>query len=291
MLAVVRRGGESVADEALDNALFEIQRAEALMSSWIKQSEISGLNAATANQRVPLSRETLDVLQAARQAASDTDGAFDVTCRPVIELWRETGATGDLPTDQALAAARTASRWSHFEFEGECVLKRSESARVDLGGIAKGYAIDRAVAVLKRSGVEGGMVAVGGDIRLFGRSLSGDKWQVQIRDPFEEGVVGDIEIEAGAVCTSGSYARFVEIEGRRLSHIIDPRTARPAETAASVTLVAPDALTADIWATALSVLGEGGFARLPPGAEALLITGTAEDQQFVQTHAFPELIR
>jgi thiamine biosynthesis lipoprotein len=260
------------------------------MSSWIERSEISQLNAAPANQRVHLSAETIAVLRAARQATADTRGAFDVTCRPVVELWRQAGKAGRLPEDRAVNSAKAASNWSHFKLDDNVALKTTATAQIDLGGIAKGYAIDRAVEAMRSCGVAGGMVDVGGDVRCFGRPADSDQWKAQIRDPFGGGVLGEFTLGEGAVCTSGDYARFAEIEGRRYSHIIDPRTGWPATAASAATVVAPDALTADSWATALAVDGREGLDGLPAGADALLICGSHESPLRAGTDRFKRLI-
>jgi thiamine biosynthesis lipoprotein len=261
------------------------------MSSWIDRSEISRLNAAEANQPVPLSAETLDVLRAARDAQEATGGAFDVTCRPLIELWRDAGESGRRPTDMAIARERVTSNWLGIELSEQVAIKHAATTRVDLGGIAKGYGIDRAIEAMRESGVAGGMVDVGGDLRCFGQPPAGRTWSVQVRDPFADGVLGEFQLEEGAVCTSGGYARFTEIEGRRYGHIIDPRTGRPADNVASVTVVAPTAQTADVWATALSVIGEPGLDMLPDDLEALLIVGDANAPELTGKGRFPEAIQ
>ena len=181
----------------------------------------------------------------------------------VIELWREAGVSGSLPVADDVKAARAESGWSHFNLSDDGVVKTKAIAKIDLGGIAKGYAIDLAAGAMRACGVEGGMVDVGGDIRCFGRPADADEWIAQVRDPSGVGALGQFRLGQGAVCTSGDYARFVELDGERYSHIIDPRTGLPAK-ASSVTVVAPDAITADTWATALSVLGPVGLERLPP---------------------------
>ncbi len=285
LVVVVNRGDEARAEQAVAAARSELSRIEALMSSWIERSEVSQLNAAPVNQRVPLSPDTMDVLRAAQRAQVDTRGSFDVTCRPIIELWREAGESGRVPDDDAIAAARAASQWPHFERNDDAALRTVATAKIDLGGIAKGYAIDRAIEAMRACDVAGGMVDVGGDIRCFGRPADSEEWRAQIRDPAGNGVVGEFRLGERAVCTSGDYARFVEIAGRRYSHIIDPRTGRPAEVS-SVTVVAPDALTADIWATALAVDGADGLARLPTGVDAFIIYGSPESPLRAGTAAF-----
>lgn len=288
LVAVVREGDEGTAEEALAGAQAELSRIEGLMSSWIENSEISRFNAAAAREPVKLSDETLEVLRAARDATEATGGAFDVTCRPLIELWRSAGKAGRHPTEMEIAEAREETGWRGVQLSEHEAIKNAGPIRVDLGGIAKGYAIDRAVEVMRRSGAAGGMVDVGGDLRCFGRPPAGQKWTVQVRDPFAEGVLGEFQFEEGAVCTSGGYARFTEIEGRQYSHIIDPRMGVPVDAVASVTVVAPKAQTADVWATALSVLGEPGLDRLPDGVEALLISGDANTPKILGTGRFPK---
>ena len=136
---------------------------------------------------------------------------------------------------------------------------------------------------------------VGGDIRCFGRSDSGGKWRIGIRNPFDphsSKMLAVLAIEEGAVCTSGNYFRFTEIDGRRYSHIVDPRTGQPVDAAPSVTVVGPTATAADGWATALSVLGPEGLSLLPKRAhvEAMMIIGDRNDWQVRMTPGFAGLL-
>jgi len=284
MAAVVLERDRARAEDALRKAEGVLRAVEARMSRWLADSEISRLNAAPAGRHVPLSTDTLAVLRAAKEASVQTDGAFDVTCGPLVELWRRARRQGVLPQQSELSEARAACGWDQFELDQSGAVKRVAEARVDLGGIAKGYAIDRAVEVLQRAGLDGGLVDVGGDLRCFGRPITAERWPVDVQNPFVPGRLVELKVPGRAVATSGNYARFAEIQGRRYSHIIDPRTGRPAQAAASVTVIAPEAMTADVWATALSILRPDGFASLPKGVEAMLITG---DQQDAQTHHTP----
>lgn len=283
------RGGEARVLQAAEGAL---RRTEGLMSGYLADSEVSRLNAA-GTVAVPLSEETLRVLAAARAIHGTTDGAFDVTCMPVIDLWRRAGKEGRLPSPEAIDEARRESSWADVELLPEGVFKRRASARVDLGGIAKGYALDRAIEEIRIAGCEGGIVEVGGDVSCFGRPAGGGKWRVAVRHPFEPAkAFAEIAIGSGAVCTSGDYERFFEIDGKRYSHIIDPRTGRPAVGAASVTVVAPAAFAADAWATALTVLGPSRLDILPPdrGVEALVVTGSAGKPEVRMTPGFRALL-
>jgi len=287
-LAVVVSGGRAAkAEKWLREAEAELRLIEARMSTWIEQTEIAKFNAADAGQFVRLSTETVEVLRAAREAHAATDGAFDVTCRPLVELWRRAAKRGRAPDDAELTAAREASGWQWIELTDNGAVKRRATVKVDLGGIAKGYAVDRAAGVLCDAGADGGMVEVGGDLVCFGRPVADEKWSVDVKDPFGGGKLGTLRITEGAVCTSGNYARPIEIAGVRHSHILDPRTGRPVDAVASVTVWAPDAQAADVWATALTVLGPAGLDRLPAGVEAMIVTGTEPDGRVHRTPGFP----
>jgi len=288
--AVVPRGREQPAEEVLREAESTLRALEARLSTWIHESEISALNSAPAHEPVPLSAESREVLETARRAYEQTGGAFDVTCRPLIQLWRRAPQRGQLPDETQRNRAREASRWEFIELTDSGAVKRRDTARVDVDGIAKGYAIDRAAEVLQRAGLDGGLVEIGGDLVCFGRPPQGETWSVGIRNPFGPGKLAELRLRAGAVCTSGDYARALTIAGVRYSHIIDPRTLRPVDQVPSVTVVAPNALTADVWATALSVLGVEGVNRLPPGVEAMLVIGTEADHRFFCTAGFIELL-
>ncbi len=283
LLAVVDAPDPGTAEAALEQAESTIRSVETAMSVWLAESEISRFNSAEADREISLSRESRLVLQAARRATIWTEGAFDVTCRPLIELWRRAGEEGHLPTEEGISAARARSRWEAIEITKAGAVKRLAGAQVDLGGIAKGFAIDRAALGLRESGVSGGLVDIGGDLMCFGIPPEGDLWTVDVKNPFGKEPVGRLKIRCGAVCTSGDYARFSEIEGERYSHIIDPRTGWPADAATAVTVAASTALMADIWATALAVLGPEGLELLPDNVEALLVLGNLEDHRLIAT--------
>lgn len=282
------------AEEALLKAEAKLRSVETLMSNWLTESEISVFNRAEASQEMILSKETLDVLKASRKAYDETQGAFDITCRPQIELWKEAGKQNTLPSEEDKRFALEESNWNLIELTDKGAIKKCQTVRVDLGGVAKGYGIDLALDEMKKTGVAGALVDVGGDMACFGTPPEGDGWVIDVKSPFGEGhpkyptgFLGRIQIQEGAVCTSGNYARYVEIEGKRYSHIIDPRIGIPADVVPSVTVIAPKTVDADIWATALSVLGPEGLKNLPQGIEAMLIMGTSEEFQQFSTPNFP----
>lgn len=276
LLAVLAPAAESQrARQALDAAEAELRTVEAHLSTYIEASAISKLNRVGAHEEVPLSSISLEVLRAAREAAVCTEGAFDTTCRPLLLLWNEAGRRNRLPSDVELEAARALVGWAHFELSTTGARKKHAQAQQDLGGLGKGYAVDRAVEAMRAAGVQSGLVQVGGDTRVFGPGPGGRDWEIQLRHPFREGTFGTIRLRDTAVCTSGNYQRYVEIEGRHYSHIVDPRTGRPMDSTPSVTVIAPCCMTADIWATAMSVLGPDGLEERCRRAvvHAMLVTG------------------
>ena len=225
-----------------------------------------------------------------------SDGAFDVTVGPLLDLWKQAGREKRLPTADEIAAARANVGWKHFELLDGGARRLTPGAKVDLGGIAKKYGIDQATAAMRRSGIAGGLVNVGGDIRVFGVPSRGKgPWRIEVRDPFNtDAAMATIELDEGAVCTSGNYERFVIIDGRRRSHIVDPRSGQPADMVPSVTVVGPTALEAGLWATALSILGPDGLElmkRHTPQLEAIVVTGDADDWRVVVTPGLPKQLK
>ncbi len=294
LTVVVPQGEEAAAQKALAKAEATLRRVEALMSAYRDDSEVRRLNHAPARERVTLSPETVEVLRAARRFTELTGGAFDVTAGALFRLWRRCAGEGRLPKREELAAARAASGWTVLELLDDGAVKADELARVDLGGIAKGYAIDRAIEAMKAAGCVGGLVDVGGDIRCFGAKPGGRPWRIAVRAPAGSPHAGVLEIGPAAVCTSGDYLRFVEIEGKRYGHIIDPRSGMPVEATPSVTVIAPDASTADSLATAISVLGptEGlELAATLEGVECLLMVREQGGEVLLhRSEGFPDLI-
>lgn len=280
-----------VAGSALRDAELALRAIEAEMSIFIAESPLSRLNSASAGHHVALPHDTVSVLRASLDAWHATDGAFDVTCRPLSKLWKEAARRRRSPTPEQIALTRSASRWRNIVLDAAGATRTSPDVEVDMGGIAKGYGIDRAVERMRAAGARGGLVEVGGDLRVFGMAPGGRAyWEVQLRNPYGEGTIASLEIRQGAVCTSGDYFRYVTIAGRRFSHILDPRTGYPVAAAHSVTVVAPDATSADVWATALSVLGRAGLSRLPAKHEALLVTGDPGKARALATRGFLAVI-
>ena len=277
--------------KALNAAEAELRRVEALMSVHLAESQLSRINAAPAGEAVEICTELLDLLLRSRELTGRTRGTFNVTCLPSIRLWKGAAKSKKNPDDRSRSQAVALTGWRHFRLVGNSVTKLDTKAGIDLGGIAKGYGVDRAVEVLKKAGASGALVDVGGDVRCFGTTAWKEPWTVHVQNPFEEEMLLSLSLTDKAVATSGDYRRFSVIEGRRYSHIVDPRTGRPVADSSSVTVIADDAATADAWATALSVLGQAGLELAKAeGLEVLMILGPPADCRVVSTPGFSRFV-
>lgn len=276
------------AKQCIDSAFEQLRQTEALMSWRRNDSEIARVNRDAYKNPVAVSSPTFEVLQKAIEFSRLSKGAFDITVGPLMDLWRHAADANRIPTDTELQQADSKVGFEKLilDADGMTVRFAVDGMKLDLGGIAKGYAIDKAVEAMQTSGATGAMVDVGGDIRCFGSPSAKEKWLIGLQDPTV--AKGDIdigrpllvlELTDSAVATSGDYRRFVLIDGKKFSHIIDTKTARTSQGLASVTIIAASAINADALATAVSVMGpEKGLAFIEriPGVEAILISSAPE---------------
>ena len=247
-------------DEALNLAFAEVERLEALLSVWKRGSDVWRLNHAQ-GKPVEVSPETYEILERARWAGQVSDGAFDVTFHVLGDLWRFGGAAEKPPRVPQRREVEQRLRLIDFRKLRLDAKKRSVrlpgDMRVNLGGIAKGYVLERAAAVLASCGLASYMVQAGGDLLSAGRKPSGAAWKSGIQDPRgpRGAFFATLEFSDHAFSTAGDYARSYVVDGQRYHHILDPRTGYPARACRSVTVWATDALTADALDDAIFVLG------------------------------------
>ncbi|MFI5298812.1 MAG: FAD:protein FMN transferase [Polyangiales bacterium] len=250
---------EVAAKAAMDDAFTEIKRIEDMMTTWKDTSEVSKINAAAGGAPTPISPELVEVLQGARSIHDASSGVFDITFYAMHGLWKfDQDLVANVPTDAQIAERLPFVNGSLVEVDAEKRTARlgKKGMMINLGGIAKGYAVDKATAVLAKHGFTSVMVQAGGDLLVKGRKGS-EPWRVGIRDP--RGPDGDYfalaPITDAAFSTAGDYERSFIKDGVRYHHIIDPRTGKPATACRSVTIFAPDALTADELDDAVFILG------------------------------------
>ena len=270
-------------------AIAEINKVDKLMSDYKSKSDIGRVNEEAAEVPVAVSESTYEVLQRSIEFSRLTGGAFDITVGPLMDLFHDTKAKGVAPTPEQIAEAKSKVGFEKLKLDSEnrTVQFAVEGMRLDLGGIAKGYAIDKAIEAAQRCDALGAMVDIGGDIRCFGSPPEGrEHWLIAVQDPNPdvEKIGGNellltLRITDVAVTTSGDYQQYVMIEGKRQSHIINRETGKSAEGLSSVTIIADNATDADALATSVSVMGvEKGLALIEKrsGTEAILITSGPE---------------
>ena len=244
-----------------------VKAVSAALSDYHDGSELNRLcDRYRVGEPEPVSEDLFRVLRAARGFGEASGGAFDVTVGPVVKLWRRARRSWELPDGAELAAARERVGWEAVTLDEEArtVTFTRPGVRLDLGGIAKGYAADAALAVLREHGVTRALVDAGGDLVAGDPPPGRDGWRVELPDGS-----GSLSLANAAVATSGDLYKHVEIDGVRYSHIVDPRTGLGLTGSATVTVLASDGMTADALASAISVLGsEAGVALLERTGEA-----------------------
>ena len=253
---VVYAADDATARRAARTAYARIAELEDVMSDYRPESEVRRL-AARAGEPVRVSDDLFVVLARAVDLWRRSEGAFDVTVGPFVELWRTTRRTGALPLRAALdsAARRVGSDKIHLDSVARTVRLDTPGMRIDLGGIAKGYILDRALDALRAQGVTRALLQAGGDIVLGDPPPGRRGWRIAI-------AAGDTVLANRAVSTSGDTEQFVIIGGVRYSHVIDPRTGMGLTSRREATVVAPDGVTADGLATALTLLDDARGARV-----------------------------
>ncbi len=288
-------GTERAAARRQVNAAFsEMARLATMLNAHDPHSELSRLNAAAGGDPVVVSPELYDAVRAGLLWRPRTEGAFDITIAPLLELWKRCGRENRMPTPDEIAAARARLCADRIECDdARRTLRLPDGARLDLGGHGKGFIVQRTADYLRRRGVGDALIAASGDMCALGRRADGGAWVVGVQDPRsadQPAILAKLALSDRAVSTSGNYQRYVVIGGRRHSHIIDPRTGRSADDVAGVTVIGPDAVTTDVLDTALSVLGpEAGAAlveRLPDAAACFVLLDEAAGLRFVRTSGF-----
>ncbi len=257
-------------EKAVDAAFERLDEIHQLTNMFSEKSEVFRINSAKAGEVIELSDELTEILTVVKTVEVASGGAFDVSVAPVALLWSfddEGRVPDEVEISEALAVS--GSGMILFDKEKKTLVKTHNDAKIDLGGVAKGYAGDEAVRVLKEHGVSGAIVDLGGNICCMGKNpkTSNGKWRIGVQAPFEATGEYDeeniIEISEGAVITSGTYQRYFEKDGKLYHHIIDPSTGYPSEQEySSVTVVTQSGLLGDCLSTACFVAGRDGAVKL-----------------------------
>ena len=261
-------------EAALDAVMQEMHRIDRAMSPFKPESELSRLNREAGKAPVRVSEELLHVVARSIEFSELSDGAFDITFASVGYMYDY--RQGVRPSADEIAEALPGIDYRHIRIDrgARTIRFASDKVRIDLGGIAKGYAVDNCVELLKARGVKEALVVAGGDSRVLG-DRGGRPWMIGIRDPRrEDAMVATLPLADAAISTSGDYERYFEEDGVRHHHILDPKTGTSATGARSVTIIGPDAITTEGVSKSVFIMGPARgirFAESLPGIDAIVI--------------------
>lgn len=242
----------ALAAQAAERAMAEVRRLEHKYSRYRADTIVSRINAAAGRgEPVPVDLETAALLDFAARLHAHSDGLFDITSGVLRRAWNFSSAR--LPEPQAVQALLPLVGWDQVRWDGEAIALPKVGMELDFGGFGKEYAADSAAAVLTSAGIDAGTVNFGGDVRILGPRPSGRPWLLGVAHPRHpaDRVVASMALHDGALTTSGDYERFIEVDGRRYCHILDPRTGWPVSHWQSVSVAGPSCLAAG----ALSTIG------------------------------------
>ncbi|MDO5988539.1 FAD:protein FMN transferase [Flavivirga amylovorans] len=247
------------ANTYIDIAIQEISRIERLISSWDTNSQTSLINSNAGIKPVKVDKELFELIQRAIKISKLTDGAFDISYASMDRIWTFDGSMKIMPTKEAItqSVAKVGYRHIILNNEAQTVFLKLKGMKIGFGAIGKGYAADKAKALLKQKGVKAGIINASGDLNSWGRQTNGDDWKVAIKNPLNKNnVFALLPIHEKAVVTSGNYEKQVTFNGKTYTHIIDPRTGYPSSGIVSVSVLAPSAELADALATSIFVMGK-----------------------------------
>ena len=242
----------------IDLAVAEITRIEKNISSWDPTSQTSAINVNAGVVATKVDQELFDLIKRAIGISKLTDGAFDITYASMDKIWKFDGSMKEMPSQDQIASSVAKVGYRHIRLQeaDRSVFLENKGMKIGFGAIGKGYAADKAKELLIRKGVTAGIINASGDMNTWGLQPNGEEWKVAITNPLNKNkVFAVLPIKQGAVVTSGNYEKYVTFNGKRYSHIIDPRTGYPATGIISATIFAPSAELADALATSVFVMG------------------------------------
>jgi thiamine biosynthesis lipoprotein ApbE len=247
-------------NKAISDAYSEVKRLDDMLSDYKADSKVAEVNSHAGTGKIRVPPEFVELTERSIFFSNLTDGAFDITVGKLMELWRNGQQKNTIPDSEAIK--KTVSECVGYEKimlhaqENQVELK-SPCLSIDFGGIGKGYAIDRAVRILRDKGIKSGLINFSGNLYAIGAPPGEKGWSIGVKHPRnKDEVLTFIEVKDRGVSTSGDYERYFEINGKRFSHIFDPRTGYPVETVPSATVIAENATDADALSTAISVMGK-----------------------------------
>lgn len=272
-----------VADDSINGnryinlAIKEISRIEKLISSWDHTSQTSLINKNAGLKSVKVDSELFYLIKRSLSISKLTDGAFDISYASMDNVWKFDGSMKSMPSENEIKASVAKVGYQNIilDDKNKSVFLKLKGMKIGFGAIGKGYAADKAKDLLISKGVKAGIMNASGDMNTWGKQPNGDYWKVAITNPLnKKNAFGLLPVKSGAVVTSGNYEKYITFNGKRFSHIIDPRTGYPSSGIISATVFAPRAELADALATSIFVMGiEAGIDRVNqiPEVECIII--------------------
>jgi len=265
------------ANKYIDTAVAEISRIEKLISSWDDNSQTSEINRNAGVKPVKVDKELFDLIERAISISKLTDGAFDISYASMDRIWKFDGSMTKMPSKEEIIASVENVGYQNIVLDkkNSTIFLKLKGMKIGFGAIGKGYSADKAKTLLISKGITSGIINASGDMNTWGKQPNGNEWKVAITNPMDKNkVFALLPITNGAVVTSGNYEKYVNFNGKRYTHIIDPRTGYPSTGIISVTVFAPKAELADALATSVFVMGkEAGLDRINqlPKIECIII--------------------
>lgn len=247
------------ADKHIDEVIAEISRIEDLISDWKKSSQVSEVNRNAGIKPVKVDKEVFELTKRCLYFSQLTEGAFDISYAAMDKIWRFDGSMKSMPTPEEIKKSVAKVGYKNIELDSinSTIFLRLSGMKIGFGAMGKGYAADKGRELMEARGVKAGIVNASGDMTTWGKNIKGRAWQIGITNPFnEEKYLAVISLKRDAVTTSGSYEKYVELEGKRYAHIINPVTGYPAMGLISVTVLGPSAEIANGLSTSIMVLGK-----------------------------------
>lgn len=272
---------EKTAGKAIEGALDEMERMDRIMSNYKNNSELSQLNKDAGKDPIPCQEELFDVILQSQYYSELSGGAFDITVSPIVALWGFFHEKGHLPPDKEIERLLPIASYKNMVINKNVdpgkpgtVFFQNTQTKIDLGAIGKGYAVDKALKIMKKFDINNACINLGGNIYVLGTPPDKNAWKIGIQHPRDKNeILGYLELKNEATATSGDYERFFEFKGKRYSHIINPRTGRPVSGTIATTIIAPTGTQVDALSTSVFVLGnEKGLELVKkiPNADALI---------------------
>lgn len=250
---------KTLAQAYIDTAVNEIYRIEILISSWKPDSQTSAINKNAGTKPVKVDKELFDLIKRSKAISQLTDGAFDISFAAIEHIFSFDGKETTWPSKDSIASSVEKIGYKNIILDEtqQTIFLKKKGMRIGFGAIGKGYAADKAKAILMSKGVEAGIINASGDMNTWGTQPDGSAWKIAITNPMNKTKnFGLFDLNRQAVVTSGNYEKFILVDGERYAHIIDPRTGMPTKGIISVTVFAPKAEMADALATSIFVMGE-----------------------------------